>query len=76
MEYPDYLVHYNKNHDKRTGRFTFGDGNGDGVSPDYYRTPELDKKYDELKKTGIFDLYNKHWLEPEDNAEENGVKML
>ena len=48
MKYPDYLVHYNKNHDKKTGRFTFGDGNGDGVSPDDYRTPELDnldKKY-------------------------------
>ena len=23
MRYPDYLVHYNKNHDKKTGRFTF-----------------------------------------------------
>lgn len=74
MGYPDYLIHYNKNHDKRTGRFTFGDGNGDGVSPDDYRTPELDKKYDELKKTGIFNLYDKPWLELEDNAEEKWGK--
>lgn len=75
MRYPDYLVHYNKNHDKRTGRFTFGDGNGDGVSPDNYRTPELDKKYDELKKTGVLNLYdNKPWLNPEDNIEEKWGK--
>lgn len=75
MRYPDYLVHYNKNHDKRTGRFTFGDGNGDGVSPDDYRTPELDKKYSELEKTGVFNLYyNKPWLKPEDNAEEKWGK--
>lgn len=59
MRYPDYLVHYNKNHDKRTGRFTFGDGNGDGVSPDDYRTPELDKKYSELEKTGLISFRNK-----------------
>lgn len=56
MRYPDYLVHYNKNHDKRTGRFTFGDGNGDGVSPDDYRTPELDASYNKYK-TSINDSY-------------------
>lgn len=26
----DYLIHFNKNHDKKSGRFTFGDGDGDG----------------------------------------------
>lgn len=76
MRYPDYLVHYNKNHDKKTGRFTFGDGNGDGVSPDSYRTKELDKTYSELEKTGVLKL--NEWknnepviprLNPEDDAE-------
>ena len=51
-----YIMHFNKNHDK-LGRFTFGDGNGDGVigkaDPNSYRTPELDKKYSELEKTGL-----------------------
>ena len=61
MEYADYLVHYNKNHDKRTGRFTFGDGNGDGVSADDYRTPELDAAYNKyssiLKEAYKVDSY-------------------
>ena len=26
MRYPDYLVHFNKNHDIKTGRFTFSNG--------------------------------------------------
>lgn len=30
MSYPNYLVHFNRNHDKN-GRFTYGDGDGDGV---------------------------------------------
>ena len=50
MGYPSYLIHFNKNHDK-LGRFTFGDGNGDGVSPDSYRTPELDSAYDKYSST-------------------------
>ena len=61
-------MHFNKNHDK-LGRFTFGDGNGDGVigkaDPNSYRTPELDKKYSELEKTGIIkDLNNSNlkWI--------------
>ena len=74
MGYPDYLVHYNKNHDKRTGRFTFGDGNGDGVSPDDYRTPELDKKYDELKKTGIFNNRPEKWLTPNEDPDKEWGK--
>lgn len=61
MRYPDYLVHYNPNHDKKTGRFTFGDGNGDGVSPDSYRTPELDAAYNKyssvLKEAYKVDAY-------------------
>ena len=30
----NYLIHYNKNHDKR-GRFAAGDGDGDGKSSEY-----------------------------------------
>ena len=26
----DYLIHFNKNHDPKTGQFAKGDGNGDG----------------------------------------------
>lgn len=74
MRYPDYLVHYNKNHDKKTGRFTFGDGNGDGVSPDDYRTPELDKKYSELEKTGVLTRESKKWLTPSDDPEKEWGK--
>ena len=27
----DYLIHFNKNHDPKNGRFAPGDGNGDGI---------------------------------------------
>lgn len=30
----DYLVHFNQNHDKK-GRFTYGDGDGDGITNDH-----------------------------------------
>lgn len=35
MNYPDYLVHYNRNHDSKTGQFAPGDGDGDGVANDH-----------------------------------------
>ena len=35
MAYPDYLVHFNRNHDKKTGKFTYGDGDGDGINNDH-----------------------------------------
>jgi len=35
MNYPTYLVHYNKNHSKANGQFTSGDGDGDGISNDH-----------------------------------------
>ena len=31
---PEYLMHFNRNHDKR-GRFDFGDGDGDGIANDH-----------------------------------------
>lgn len=30
MSYPDYLVHFNKNHNPKNGQFAPGDGDGDG----------------------------------------------
>lgn len=31
----DYLMHFNKNHDPKNGRFTFGDGDNDGIRDDH-----------------------------------------
>lgn len=40
----DYLMHYNKNHDPKNGRFTFGDGDNDGVVDDHaHRRKEMVK---------------------------------
>lgn len=49
MEYPSYLIHYNKNHSKTNGQFVSGDGDGDGVVNDHANqkkqlTPEELKK--------------------------------
>ncbi len=35
MTYPDYLIHFNKNHSKSNGQFVSGDGDGDGVVNDH-----------------------------------------
>ena len=35
MEYPTYLVHFNKNHSKANGQFISGDGDGDGIIDDH-----------------------------------------
>lgn len=31
----DYLIHFNKNHNPKTGRFDYGDGDGDGINNDH-----------------------------------------
>ena len=36
MKYPDYLVHFNKNHSKANGQFINGDGDGDGIIDDHH----------------------------------------
>lgn len=41
---PSYLIHFNRLHDKR-GRFTYGDGDGDGRRDDR-KTGEGDRSYD------------------------------
>lgn len=56
MEYPSYLIHYNKNHSKANGQFVSGDGDGDGIANDHAHRSKtngnksstkkpLDKKY-------------------------------
>ena len=53
-----YLIHFNKNHDKRNGRFTYGDGDGDGITDDHANrksiaSRESVKLYKDIKKKGI-----------------------
>lgn len=33
--YPNYLIHFNRVHDPKTGRFSWGDGDGDGIRNDH-----------------------------------------
>ena len=35
MNYPTYLVHFNKNHSTKNGQFVSGDGDGDGIINDH-----------------------------------------
>lgn len=39
-----YIMHFNKNHDPSSGRFTFGDGDGDGVINDLARKSGMSEK--------------------------------
>lgn len=50
MGYPDYLVHYNRNHDKKSGRFTYGDGDGDGIRDDHSNQKDKESFGDKVKK--------------------------
>lgn len=34
-QYPNYLIHFNKNHSKANGQFVSGDGDGDGIANDH-----------------------------------------
>lgn len=36
MFYPNYLIHFNKNHSSSSGQFISGDGDGDGVVDDHH----------------------------------------
>lgn len=40
----DSLMHFNKNHDPKTGRFFFGDGDGDGIDNDHAHRSSLREK--------------------------------
>lgn len=41
--YPNYLIHYNKNHSKSNGQFTSGDGDGDGIANDHAHQKKTDR---------------------------------
>lgn len=45
----NYLAHFNKNHDPKNGRFTFGDGDGDGQIGDRAQK----KNFKEFKKDAV-----------------------
>lgn len=52
MSYPTYLVHFNKNHSSKDGKFTYGDGDGDGIIDDHRNQLSKNGKslYQKLKK--------------------------
>lgn len=52
MNYPDYLVHFNKNHSTKTGQFTEGDGDADGLTDDRHNYSQNKKRFS-LKDKGI-----------------------
>jgi len=53
-----YFAHFNKNHDKKNGQFTFGDGNGNGVLNDHAHRRKDDPKYGALHPVNTVKRYN------------------
>lgn len=51
--YPDYLVHYNKNHSKSNGQFVSGDGDGDGQVNDNQNQQNRKKGLTGKQKAGL-----------------------
>lgn len=50
----DYLIHFNRNHNRKTGRFDFGDGDGDGIRNDHANQKEklsFEKKIHNVAKS-------------------------
>lgn len=76
MWYPTYLVHFNKNHSSKDGRFTSGDGDGDGIVNDHHNYAK--NKEAEDKKTsgggGAINLDEDDTGEDEKNEEEEKSK--
>ena len=54
----DYLIHFNKNHDKKSGRFTFGDGDGDGELSERQRR-KIEEKDNKWARKNYDKLVNK-----------------
>ena len=50
---PDYLIHFNKNHDPKSGRFAPGDGNGDGQINDSYGDHGIVKDKKKTRRNAI-----------------------
>lgn len=51
--YPDYLIHYNKNHSKANGQFVSGDGDGDGIANDHAHRSESGRAEGTIKKKSM-----------------------
>lgn len=45
MYYANYLVHFNKNHSSKDGKFTYGDGDGDGIADDHKNQKYLKNRW-------------------------------
>ena len=80
MDYPTYLVHFNKNHSKKNGQFTYGDGDGDGTADEHHRYTKDGRRID--GKVSTFDALKINRLEKsrkkfsrEFNESENGKKL-
>lgn len=65
MNYPSYLIHFNKNHSSKNGQFINGDGDGDGTADEHHRYTKNKKlaKYtggskEDLKKANRYKLGN------------------
>ena len=54
----DYLIHFNKNHDKKSGRFTFGDGDEDGELSERQRH-KIEEKDNKWARKNYDKLVNK-----------------
>lgn len=56
MSYPDYLIHFNKNHSSKNGQFISGDGDGDGVVNDNknQKKGQYSAKIENYKKGNAF----------------------
>jgi hypothetical protein len=51
-KYPNYLIHYNKNHSSKNGQFTRGDGDGDGIANDHTHQSKIGSNQRILKRIG------------------------
>lgn len=62
MAYPNYLIHYNKNHSKKNGQFISGDGDGDGTADEHHRYSEKGISVKSQTKSGTYkeDYWNKN----------------
>lgn len=83
--YADYLVHFNKNHSSKNGQFTFGDGDGDGISDDHHNykkngwavSRKLQNRDGSLTESGKYNLGQyKNYLKKEKIAENEVRKLL
>ena len=64
--YPDYLIHFNKNHSKANGQFVRGDGDGDGTGDEHHR----------YSKNGVKSTSNQSSRRQEYNPQKEQMKTI